>query len=37
MGQQASEESEARFGRYVEGLTRVIGHADRAAPLKQSA
>ena len=34
MGRQASEESEARFGEYVEGLTSVIGHADRAAPLK---
>jgi SRSO17 transposase len=34
MSRQASEESEARFGKYVEGLTSVIGHADRAAPLK---
>ena len=34
MGRQASEESEARFGTYVEGLTSVIGHADRKAPLK---
>jgi SRSO17 transposase len=32
--QQAWEESEARFGAYVDGLTRVIGHADRAAPLR---
>ena len=32
--QQALEESEARFGAYVDGLTRVIGHADRAAPLR---
>jgi SRSO17 transposase len=31
---QASEESEARFAEYVEGLTSVIGHADRAEPLK---
>lgn len=34
MGRQASEESEARLGKYVEGLTSVIGHADRAGPLK---
>src|SRR5262245_6604860 len=34
MGRQASEESEARFAEYMEGLTSVIGHADRAAPLK---
>ena len=25
---EASEESEARFAEYVEGLTSVIGHAD---------
>jgi len=31
---QACEESEERFAAYVEGLTSVIGHADRAAPLK---
>jgi SRSO17 transposase len=31
---QAWEESEARFAEYVDGLTSVIGHADRAAPLK---
>ena len=31
---QACEESEARFAEYVDGLTSVIGHADRAAPLK---
>jgi SRSO17 transposase len=34
MGRLASEESEARFGVYVDGLTSVIGHADRAGPLK---
>ena len=34
MGRQGLEESEARFGAYVKGLTSVIGHADRAAPLK---
>src|SRR3954469_25426924 len=28
------ERSEARFGVYVEELTKVIGHADRAAPLR---
>jgi SRSO17 transposase len=31
---QAWEESEARFAEYVDGLTSVLGHADRAAPLK---
>jgi SRSO17 transposase len=31
---QAAEESEARFAEYVEGLTSVIGHANRAGPLK---
>ena len=34
MGREAWEASEARFGGYVDGLTSVIGHADRAAPLK---
>jgi SRSO17 transposase len=34
MGRQAWEASEARFGAYVDGLTSVIGHADRAEPLK---
>src|SRR4051794_6816262 len=28
------ESSEARFGVYVEALTGVIGHADRAVPLR---
>ena len=32
--QQAWEASEGRFVAYVGGLTSVIGHADRAAPLK---
>ena len=27
-------ESEVRFARYIEGLAGVLGHADRAAPLK---
>ena len=27
-------DSEARFGAYVEGLASVIGHADRAGPLR---
>jgi SRSO17 transposase len=31
---QAWDESEARFGAYVDGLTSVIGHAGRAGPLK---
>ena len=34
MGWQAWEESEARFVKYLDGLTSVIGHADRAGPLK---
>jgi SRSO17 transposase len=34
MGHQALEDSEPRFARYVEGLTSVIGHADRAVPLR---
>ncbi len=33
MDRQLLEDSELRFMRYVEGLTSVIGHADRAAPL----
>jgi len=31
---QACEVSATRFAKYVEGLTSVIGHADRAGPLK---
>src|SRR4030088_495221 len=34
MGSQVSEDSGSRFAVYVEGLSRVIGHADRAAPLR---
>jgi|SRR5262245_17700972 len=34
MGGDALEASEARFRKYVADLTSVIGHADRAAPLK---
>ncbi len=33
MNRQVLEDSESRFVRYVEGLTSVIGHADRAGPL----
>ena len=29
-----TDDSESRFSDYVEGLVRVIGHADRAAPLR---
>jgi SRSO17 transposase len=34
MGRQALEESEERLAKSMEGLTSVIGHADRAALLK---
>src|SRR6476620_4891936 len=29
-----SEDRQGRFGAYVEALAEVIGHADRAAPLR---
>ena len=31
---QSADGSEARFAAYVEGLVSVIGHADRAGPLR---
>src|ERR1700687_1437195 len=34
MDHQVSGDIERRFAKYVEGLTRVIGHADRAVPLR---
>jgi SRSO17 transposase len=34
MNHRMADESEARFARYVAGLTSVIGHADRAKPLR---
>src|SRR5437763_16012977 len=34
MGRRRSGTSESRFARYVEGLVSVIGHADRAGPLR---
>src|SRR5580692_12968599 len=34
MGLRRSEAIESRFATYVEGLTSVIGHADRAQPLR---
>src|SRR5437763_8423703 len=34
MDRQVVEDSESRFATYVEGLTSVIGHADRALPLR---
>jgi SRSO17 transposase len=34
MGHRRSGTSESRFGTYVEGLVSVIGHADRAQPLR---
>ena len=30
------EDAEARFSAYVDGLARVIGHADRVDPLRDS-
>ncbi len=34
MAQRSRSSSQARFAAYVEALTTVIGHADRAAPLR---
>ena len=34
MARKATENSKSRFARYIEQLTSVIGHADRAAPLR---
>ena len=34
MGFQRAEDSESRFAKFVEGLVSVIGHADRARPLR---
>ena len=34
MGLQRSDDSESRFTGYVEGLVSVLGHADRAGPLR---
>jgi len=34
MNLEHGQDSEARFARYVEGLSSVIGHADRAGPLR---
>ncbi len=34
MDLQTADDSESRFSAYVEGLVRVIGHADRAGPLR---
>ena len=34
MGLPRSNDGEARFSAYVEGLTSVIGHAGRAKPLR---
>src|SRR5262245_23956012 len=35
MGLPRSNDGEARLSAYAEGLTRVIGHADRAKPLRE--
>src|SRR5919108_123931 len=35
MGLRGARGIESRFRRYVEGLVSVIGHADRAQPLRQ--
>src|SRR6202171_6334488 len=34
MGLDGAKDIESRFGGYVDGLVSVIGHADRAAPLR---
>src|SRR5450759_1369547 len=34
MDLRAADDSESRFAGYVEGLVIVIGHADRAGPLR---
>jgi SRSO17 transposase len=34
MNLKHGKESEARFAAYVEGLSSVIGHADRTGPLR---
>jgi SRSO17 transposase len=34
MARRSEESSRARFAAYVERLTEVIGHADRAGPLR---
>jgi SRSO17 transposase len=34
MGLHGAKDIESRFARYVDGLVSVIGHADRAAPLR---
>ncbi len=34
MDLQGKDESDARFARYMAGLASVIGHADRASPLR---
>src|ERR1700747_3452497 len=34
MGLQRSDDSESRFTGYVEGRVSVLGHADRAGPLR---
>src|SRR5215213_11585355 len=34
MAKRSQQGSDARFAAYVEALTSVIGHADRAAPLR---
>jgi len=34
MGLRKSEDNESRFSKYVERIVSVIGHADRARPLR---
>src|SRR5437868_14033440 len=34
MGLRRTDDSESRFAAYVEGLVSVIGHADRAKPVR---
>ena len=33
-GRQISDDSESRFAAFVDGIVSVIGHADRAGPLR---
>jgi SRSO17 transposase len=34
MGHQISDDNESRFEAYIDGIVSVMGHADRAGPLR---